>query len=109
MKYIRDLYIADVNEALTKAGEGEIFKMDINKAHNAVTIHAAYPTLIRRNYIFSAQKYLQNTLSIARVHIIPHFHKDLFIEQYFSQVILEAKYREPVLQNYLHHFLLPCN
>ena len=86
MKYIHDLYIGEVGENLQSAGKGIIEKIDVNKAAGAVTIHASYPSLIRRKYLFDAQKYLENCLSISSVHIIPHFSADSFIEQYFSPI-----------------------
>ena len=102
MKYIRDLYLGDVAESLQQAGKGEINRIDVNKALNAVTIYASYPSLIRRKYLFDAQKYLETCWSIPSVHIIPHFSAEQFIEPYFSQVVLEAKYRKPVFHQYLH-------
>ena len=101
MKRICDFYVGEVGEELQKVGQGEIAHIEVSKALKAVTIYAEYGTLMRKSYIFNAQKYLQNTLSINSVHIIPHYPKESFIEQYFSQVVLEAKFRKPVLNNFL--------
>ena len=102
MKQICDFYTSDVSQALQKVGAGQILKIEINKAAKAVTIYAQFDNLLRKNWFFEAQKYLQESLSLNAVHIIPRFPQDKYIDKYFSQVVLEAKYRKPVLQNFLH-------
>ena len=102
MKKISDFYIGQVSEPIQKVGNGEIEKIEVDKASKSVTIFAKYEKLIRKSYFFDAQKYLQNALSLNVVHIIPHYPQEAFIEKYFSQVVLEAKYRKPVLNNFLH-------
>ena len=102
MKQISEFYLGEVAQPLQKVGEGQILKIDIDKASKAVTIYAQYEKLLRKSWFFETQKYLQNALSLNVVHIIPRFPKDAYIDKYFSQVVLEAKYRKPVLQNFLH-------
>ncbi|MBQ3432526.1 MAG: PHP domain-containing protein, partial [Clostridia bacterium] len=101
MKYISDFYAGEVNDALQKAGCGEIEKIDVNQSGGTVVIYASYQSLVRKAYLYDAQKYLQSTLKLNKVHIIPHYAKELFIDKYFSQVVMEAKFRKPVFANYL--------
>ncbi|MBR2589442.1 MAG: PolC-type DNA polymerase III [Clostridia bacterium] len=102
MKYISDFYVGQVNDFLQKAGTGEIVKIDVNRKRSSVVIFARYTSLMRKAYLYEAQKYLQSTLRLNKVHIIPYYDKNLFIDKYFSQVVLEAKFRKPVFQKYVN-------
>ena len=84
-----------------KIGDGTIIKLDINRSDKEIYIYAKFEHLIRKEYLFEAERELEKAMLFGKVRIMPKYKSDLFISQYFSQVILECKRRKPVLNSYL--------
>ena len=99
---ISDFFSEYLSDSLCeKIGEGTIVKLDINRSDKEIYIYAKFEHLIRKEYLFEAERELEKAMLFGKVRILPKYKSDMFISQYFSQVILECKRRKPVLSSYL--------
>ena len=88
-------------DLIEKIGDGNIIKLDINRSDKEIYIYSEFEHLIRKEYLFEAERTLEKAMLFGKVRIMPKYKSDMFISQYFSQVILECKRRKPVLSSYL--------
>ena len=83
-------------------GDGTIDRFEVDKASNQLKIYASFPKLLRKKELYACQTALAAALGMKAVKMYPHFSPELFIPAYFSQLVLEAKQRRPVLKPYLN-------
>ena len=80
---------------------GIIQRIEVDKSKRNLYIYASFENLLRKKQLYICEDILKNELGFNSVKIYPNFPADKLIVQYFSQIVIEAKRRKPVLSSYL--------
>ena len=80
---------------------GNIEKIEVDKSKKILYIYASFENLLRKKQLYICEDILKNSLGFNSVKIYPNFPSEKLIPEYFSQIVLEAKKRKPVLSSYL--------
>lgn len=96
-------------ELIEKIGDGSIQAVDIDKAAKEVVFRIDYSHLVRKEYLYKAEKIIETALVYSKVHIVPHYEGKLFIPQYYAQIIEECKHRSELFKDCLKKTMCRLN
>ena len=82
---------------------GILSKLNINKTARSVTLDVNFDGLVERNALFEAERKIAGVLNVSAAVIRPHFRKDLFTADYFSQLYLAIKREVPSVNGTLNN------
>ena len=87
----------------------DVLKILFDKSEDKLTIILKSTHLLRKSYLEEAETFVKDSLSGQKVSLIVHYDNCAFIVEYFSQIVLEAKARKPVLKNSLNQTMCRIN
>lgn len=87
----------------SKVADGILSKLNINKAARSITLEVNFDGLVERNALFDAERKIAGVLNVSNAVINPHFSKELFTADYFSQLYIAVRREVPSINGTLNN------
>ncbi|HBC26472.1 MAG TPA: hypothetical protein DC013_03575, partial [Ruminococcaceae bacterium] len=80
---------------------GTVTALQIDEKKRDIIVEAAFPSLVERRALFSAEKQICSALSVTSATICPKFQEGSFRPEYFPELVQELKRRDASLNGSL--------
>jgi len=99
-----DKYSPDINERaiMERAIISGAFRAD--KERRIVEVSVELPMTVPKEMLYQLEKSISDVYKLRYVRIFPKYERSLFSQEYFSQIMIEAKRRDLISENFLRNY-----